>query len=84
MILICAVGWISLSDYEVEDETHNKIGELFSGVKMQRSKKFYITNLLIRRAGFVTILVVMADVESRVVIGILNEYRKYLKLKCLN
>ena len=72
ILLIIGVSILSLSHYEVLDDKHNKLGELFRGIKMDRKSKIYVALLLIRRAFFVVILISMQSVNSRIVVGILS------------
>ena len=71
IFLIIFIFYLSLSSYEVVEDNHNKLGEIFSGVKMQKKHKLYVVALLIRRALFVLLLVVLSSVSSQVLIGIL-------------
>ena len=78
--IMLLVGWISISiivfilsisSYVVDESKHNKIGEFFSGLKMQCKFKLYLLILIIRRTFFVTCLITWAFISSRLLIGIL-------------
>ena len=75
IILIVFVAFLSLSSYEVTEGNHNKLEEIFSGVKMQKKYKLYVTALLIRRALFVILLITLESIPSRAVIGILTGFQ---------
>ena len=62
--------WISI--YIVDENKHNKLGEFFSGIKMQRKFKFYIFALILRRTVFVILLIMWATVDSKLLIGVLT------------
>ena len=71
ILFIIFVSYLSLSSYEVVEDNHNKLEEIFSGIKMQKKHKLYVVALLIRRALFVLLLVVLTSVSSQVLIGVL-------------
>ena len=70
--LILFISWLSLSSYEVLKNSHNKFGEIFHGVKMQRKNKFYVPVLFIRRAIFVILLMTLTSIQSWILISILS------------
>ena len=49
------VLYLSLSSYETSDEEHNKIGEFFIGIKMEKGYKIFIFALILRRTLLVTL-----------------------------
>ena len=55
IVLIIFALWLSLSSYEVLKDNHNKIGEIFRGIKMQKISKLYVTILFIRRVVFIAL-----------------------------
>ena len=69
--LITFVGYLSLSSYQVEEGQHNKLGELFAGIKMDKIRKFYVWVMLLRRAVFVILLISLMSIPSRILIWIL-------------
>ena len=71
-ILIIFVLWLSLSSYEVSEKVHCKLGEVFSGVKMNKKCKFYVSVLLIRRALYVVLLITLNSIQSWLLISILS------------
>ena len=56
LCLIICVSLLSLSSYEVIKNKHNKVGEIFNGVKMMKRNKLYVPILLMRRAICVILL----------------------------
>ena len=72
IILIVIITLISISSYEVVKNRHNKIGELFSGQKMQKKTKLYTSILLLRRMIFIILLLSLVSVRSWIVITILS------------
>ena len=72
LMLITIIFLLSLSSYETIDKERNYIGELFSGVKMQRKTKLYIWVLLIRRLVFIVLLINLTMIPSPFLIGILT------------
>ena len=70
--LLGFVVYLSLSSYEAKDKEHNKIGEFFTGVKMQKKTKFYSSLLIFRRTIFVIFLIGLASISSKTLISILR------------
>ena len=62
---------LSISSYATDEDKHNKLGELFSGLKMDKKFKFYVVILIFRRAIFVVLLLTWVSVASRLLIGVL-------------
>ena len=57
--MLVLIGWIlievfalclSISSYVIDEDKHNKLGELFSGLKMDKKFKFYVVILIFRRS----------------------------------
>ena len=71
LLIICSI-FLALSSYEAIDKEHNMIGELFSGVKMQKMTKLYVSVLLIRRASYVVILLILTFIHSWILIWIMS------------
>ena len=74
-ILIGFVSYLSLSSYEAVEDQHNKIGEFFSGVKMNKKSKFYAIALLVRRTLFVILLISLSSLPSRALIAIVSVFQ---------
>ena len=72
IVLIIFVLWLSLSSYEVLKDNHNKFGEIFRGITMQKISKFYVTILLIRRVVFIALLITLVFLQPWIVISILS------------
>ena len=66
------IFWLSLSSYKVLKDNHNKIGEIFRGIKMQKMSKLYVTILLIRRVIFIAFLITLVFLQPWIVISILS------------
>ena len=71
--LIGVVIFLSLSSYFVYEELHNKIGEFFVGIKMDRKYKFYAALMLIRRLLFSAVWVFWMHMNSLTIILILRD-----------
>ena len=65
------VFYLSASLYTVDESKHNKLGEFFNGLKMQRRFKLHAFILMLRRIVFVTLLLTCNSVASRLLIGVL-------------
>ena len=72
ILLIAFVFWLSLSSYEVSKDNHNKIGEIFRDIKMQKISKFYIAILFIRRIIFIALLITLVFLQPWILISILS------------
>ena len=78
LILFLCLGFIvipiylTFSSYKLEENEHNKLGDFFIGLKCQKKYRFYITLLLVRRLVFVTSLICLVSVNSKVLIGTLS------------
>ena len=69
--LIGVIIYLSLSAYLVYEEFHNKIGEFFVGIQMDRKYKFYAALMLIRKLLFAAVLVFWMHMNSLTIILIL-------------
>ena len=67
--------YLTFSSYKLEENEHNKLGDFFIGLKSQKKFKFYITLLLVRRLLFVTFLICLVTVNSKVLIGTLSFFQ---------
>ena len=63
--------YLSASLYSIDESKHNKLGEFFNGLKMQRRFKLHAFLLMLRRTVFVILLLTWDSVASRLLIGIL-------------
>ena len=70
--IIVFVLYLSLSSYEAIEESHNKLGEFFNGIKMQKKFKLYSSILLIRRFVFIILLLSLVSIKSWMLVGILS------------
>ena len=66
------VFYLSASFYSVDESKHNKLGEFFNGLKMQRRFKLHAFMLMFRRTVFVILLLTWDSVASRLLIGVLT------------
>ena len=78
--LLVLIGWIlievvafslSISSYATNESKHNKLGEFFIGLKMNKRFKLSIVMLIFRRAIFIVLLLTWVSVTSRLLIGVL-------------
>ena len=72
LCLIICVLLLSLSSYEVIKNKHNKVGEIFSGLKMMKRSKLYVSILLMRRAIFVILLITLQSIKSWILVIMLG------------
>ena len=64
--------YLALSSYKLTRNNHNKLGELFEGLKIYKKCKLYSPVLLIRRIIFIVILLVFISVRSTIIVGTLT------------
>ena len=60
--------YLALSSYRIVESMHNKVGELFEGIKMERRFKLYASSMLIRRITYVAILILATSIAFKSVI----------------
>ena len=72
MLILIVSLYLSLSPYTVIENAHNKLGEWFTGLKMDKKYKIHSSMIIIRRTVFVLLLIVWSAVASRVLIGVLT------------
>ena len=72
LLLIICVSFLSISSYEVIKNNHNRVGEIFSGVKMMKRSKLYVSILLMRRAIFVILLITLQSIQSWILVTMLG------------
>ena len=66
------VIYLSLSPYKTLPNLHNKIGEIFNGIKMEKKYKIYASLIIIRKMIFVFLLIFLMFISSKLLIGILT------------
>ena len=71
LVLIGFVIYLSFSSYIALEEFHNKIGEFFVGIQLERKFKFYAALILIRKLLFATVLVFWMHINSLPIVLIL-------------
>ena len=64
LILIGFIVYLSLSSYKVIENSHNKLGELFNGIKDNKKHKIFVSVLLTRRLVFVATLISLVVISS--------------------
>ena len=62
---------LAFSSYTVEENEHNKLGELFSSIKMDKKSKLYAALDIWRKIIFAVLLISLSGISSRIVIGTL-------------
>ena len=62
---------LSFSSYEITEEKHNKLEELFEGMKIEKKFRIFSWIIMIRRFFFILFLVTLETIPSRGLIGIL-------------
>ena len=72
ILLIChlLIVWVCL--IKLKENVQTKQSKLFNGIKPQRKHRLYPSTLLIRRTIFVSFLIWLVIVQSRVLIAILS------------
>ena len=70
--LIVLTSKLTFSAYESIEGGHNKIGEFFNGVKMEKKSKLYVVVLLIRRFVYVFLLISLVSIQSWILISVLS------------
>ena len=70
-IILGIVNYLIFSLYKLNEKSHNKLEEFFSWIQESKKARFYVTMLLLRRLIFVTLLLTLASVPSRQLIGVL-------------
>ena len=74
-LLILFTIYLAFSSYQIDKESHNKIGEFINGLKNTKICKMYSSILLIRRFIFVLLCIALQSVQSRIPIGILLAFQ---------
>ena len=72
ILLIChlLIVWVCL--IKLKENVQTKQSKLFKGIKQQRKHRLYPSTLLVRRTIFVSFLIWLVIVQSRVLIAILS------------
>ena len=71
LVWIIVALFLSLSSYQIIDKEHNKLSEFFNGFKAKKNCRIWIVILLIRRLFFISILILLSSVNSKIIIGVL-------------
>ena len=93
ILLNVFIFYLALSPYRVEEDEHNKFGELFSGIKMKSWFKLYSFIMQMRKTIYIIVLIVLTSISSKFLIGILSVLqifysiyitflRPYIEVKC--
>ena len=66
------VTYLSISPYKTSPDGHNKIGEFFRGISMEKRSKVFASLMIIRKIMFVSLLIFWMSVSSKLLINILS------------
>ena len=72
LLIIGVVSYLALSSYRLNENEHNKLEEVFRGMKLEKKHKFYVSVLLFRRLIFVVLIVTLTSLLSRILAVILT------------
>ena len=72
LLFVIFALYLAWSSYKIIEKEHNKLGELFSGLKPERKFKLYSWVFMIKKIIFVSFLITLSIVSSRILIGILS------------
>ena len=70
--LVLFTLYLSLSSYKITENSHNKLGEFFLGLKQGKKFKIYTTIFLIRKGFYVIFFITLQSVNSKILIGIIS------------
>ena len=62
---------LTYSSYNLSENKHNKLGEIYEGLKSQKKFKYFSSFFLIRRALYVCLLITLMSISSRLLIIII-------------
>ena len=65
------VNYLIFSNYEIDEDKHNKLEEFFVWLQENKKSRFYVTMLLLRRLLYVTLLITLTSLSSKILIGIM-------------
>ena len=72
VFVVILVLYLTFSTYRLNEREHNILEEFFRGIKQNKSHKFYVTLLLLRRFLFVILLITWLFISSRDLIAVLS------------
>ena len=75
VITLFSIVYLSFSSYRLKEKEHNKLGELFRGLKNTKKSKSYVSFLLLRRLLYVLLLITLVSIASRPLIGIISFFQ---------
>ena len=61
LVFIVITLWIICSSYKIDEDNHNKLGELFVGLKPYKKSRFHIAAIMIRRWIYAVILLTLVS-----------------------
>ena len=70
LAFVCFIVYLIASLYKIKEDSHNKLGEFFCGIKNTKTARCAIISILIRKLIFVALLILLASISSKVVISI--------------
>ena len=68
LVWIIVALFLSLSSYQIIDKKHNKLSKFFSEFKAKKNCRIWVITLLIRRLFFISILISLSSVNSKIII----------------
>ena len=75
LFLIILTVYLSLSSYQLNEDRHNKLGEFFEELKIQKKFRFYSASILLRKLLFIVLLVNWVSLDSQILIGLLTFFQ---------
>ena len=72
IMILSIVVYLSLSSYRVIEDHHNKLGEFFEGIKVERRFKFFACIMLLRKLFYILLIITLMTINSKILIGILT------------
>ena len=71
-LVLCLIIYLTFSSHRLKEDEHNKLGEFFKGLKQNKKSKFYVAIQFMRRFIFIILLITLASINSRTLIGIMT------------
>ena len=63
--------WLAISQYKIDENSHNKLEEFFADLKLNKKSRCYIVAFLLRRLIYATVMITLASSVSFKVINII-------------
>ena len=71
LMFVSFILLLIISNYKMDEDSHNKLGELFKGTKHTKKARFTIVGILLRKLIFIIILVCFNSSSPRLLLGFL-------------